>query len=319
MPLAYDTFPGNLAETKTLIPVLKGLRGRFSVENITVVCDRGMASRANVEALQEGKFHFVIATKLRSIAKTHNINDLSAYTPLPNQENISKEEQVLFRTLPHPQYEDATLIVTYSPSRAAKDRQDRERLLARLEEKIGGNRKEATVKKVISNAGYKKYTTVEAGSAITLNQAAINADEAWDGFHGIAISNKTKLSITEALARYKDLWHVEESFRIAKSTLLTRPIFHWAPHRIKAHILLCFMNLFLERFLERLLRQKRTPLTPDKIRYALSQIHTVCFKEEEVGSRGKMESTLTADGEKIFRALGISTCRVVTMASACCA
>lgn len=310
VPLAYDAFPGNLAETKTLIPVLERLRSCFSVKNVAVVCDRGMASRANVEALQASKFDFVIATKLRSISKKLNINDLSAYVPLPNQEAIPKEEQVLFRTLSHPQYEDSTLIVTYSPSRAAKDRQDRERLLIRLQAKITGNRNEATIKKVISNSGYKKYTTVKTGSAITLNQAAIDADEAWDGFHGIAISNTTKLSITEALARYKDLWRVEESFRIAKSTLQARPIFHWAPRRIRAHILLCFMNLFLERFLERLLRQKGTPFTPDKIRYALSQIHTVHFKEEDREKEVKMESTLAEDGEKIFQALGISTNRV---------
>jgi transposase len=319
LPLAYDTFKGNLAETKTLIPVLETLRNRFSVQNVTVVCDRGLASSTNVQALQAAQFHFVIATKLRSISKKLKINDLSAYIPLPNQENIPETERVLFRTLEHPQYEDTLLIATYNPNRAAKDKQDRERLLEKLYNKITDSPDEASIKKVISNSGYKKYTTVKTGSSIVINQAAIDTDAAWDGFHGIAVSNSAKLTTAEALARYRDLWHVEETFRVAKSTLKARPIFHWAPHRIKAHILLCFITLFFERYLELLLRQKNRPLTPDKIRHALSKVHTMHFKEEITEKQGKMESSLTEDAEKIFEVLGISAKRSTKMNGSCCA
>jgi len=319
LPLAYDTFKGNLAETKTLIPVLELLRSRFSVQNVTVVCDRGLASSANVQALRAAQFHFVIATKLRSLSKKLKINDLSAYVPLPNQDGVPEAERVLVRTMEHPQYEDALLITTYSPSRAAKDKQDRERLLLKLHNKITDSPNEASLKKVISNAGYKKYTTVKTGSSIALNQAAIDDDAAWDGFHGIAVSNSAKLNTTEALGRYRDLWHIEETFRVAKSTLRARPIFHWAPHRIKAHILLCFITLFFERFLEVLLRQKSMPLTPDRIRYSLSKVHTMYFKDSATDKQGKMESGLTEDAEKIFVTLGISAERTTRMNSGCCA
>lgn len=139
MPIAYDVFKGNLAETKTLIPVLEKLRSRFSINNVTVVCDRGLASKPNVEALQEAKFHFVIATKLRSISKKLKINDLSAYSILPNQEIIPEEEKVRFRTMTHPQYADTLLIATYSPSRAKKDREDRERLIEKLRMKLSNS------------------------------------------------------------------------------------------------------------------------------------------------------------------------------------
>ena len=319
IPLAYDTFKGNLGETKTLVPVLEALRSRFSIQNVTVVCDRGLASQPNIEALQASKFHFVIASKLRSIAKKHNINDLSKYIPLPNQSDLPQEERVLFRTLEHPQYKDTLLIATYSPSRAAKDCQDRERLLEKLQNKITDTPGEGAVKKMISNAGYKKYITVKAGSSVELNASAIEADAAWDGFHGIAVSNSANLSVTEALARYRELWHVEETFRIAKSTLKTRPIFHWVPHRIKAHILLCFMTLYLERILELLLRQNNTPLTPDKIRYSLSKVHTMHFRESDTEKCGKMESSLNQDAEKIFNVLKIPTERSTGITSTCCA
>jgi transposase len=315
MPLAYEIFKGNLAETKTLIPVLEKLRERFSVTNVTVVCDRGLASKTNVEALQTSQFHFVIATKLRSMSKKLKLNDITTYMAMPNQDHIPEEERTFFRLLPHPQYSDTTLIATYSPNRAYKDREDRERLLAKLRKKIDTSSEEATIKNVISNGGYKKYTTVKTGSMITINEEAIQADALWDGFHGISVANSAKLSPEAALSRYRDLWHVEEAFRVAKSTLKTRPIFHWAPHRIEAHMLLCFMNLFLERFLELLLRINGTPLTPDRIRYALSQVHTTTFEDESTGREGMMRSALVEDAQKIFQTLGISIDRTTLFKS----
>lgn len=319
MPLAYEIFKGNLAETKTLIPVLESLKSRFSINNVTVVCDRGMASRPNVQALNTTGFHYVIATKLRSISKKFKINDLSEFKPLPNQTNITDDAKVLFRTLQHPQYENTVLIVTYSPKRASKDRKDRERLLEKLMKKLSGGSDEASLKKVISNGGYKKFTSIKKGSQIALDQQAIMADAAWDGFHGIAVSEGAGLRVEEAINRYRDLWRVEETFRIAKSTLKTRPIFHWAPHRIRSHILLCFLSLFLERFLEVRLRQQGTPLTPDRIRYALSKVHTIYFEDKEAHQKGQMESTLCGDAKNIFQAVGISLERSTSLKTKCCA
>jgi transposase len=316
-PLAYETFKGNLSETKTLLPVLESLRSRFAINNVTVVCDRGLASKPNVDALRESGFHFVIATKLRSIAKKWKINDRSSYSPLPSQAHLPEEERVLFRVMEHPQYPDTTLIATYSPSRAIKDKADRERLLEKLQKKLGTTSNETSIKKVISNGGYKKYTTVKAGSLVTLNQKTVDEDATWDGFHGIAVSNSAKLGIEQALCRYRELWHVEETFRIAKSTLKTRPIFHWKTQRIKAHVLLCFMTLFIERFLEFRLRQGGTPLTPDRIRHALAGVHTMFFEQKGTDKSGKMESMLSEDAEKIFKILEIPLERATSLTPCC--
>ena len=309
MPIAYEVFKGNLAETKTLVPVLENLRNRFSINNVTVVCDRGLASKPNVNALQDAHFHFVIATKLRSISKKLKINDLSAYSLLPNQETIPDEEKNLVRTMEHPQYKDTLLIATYSPKRARKDKEDRDRLVEKLKKKLQNSSDETAIKKVISNGGYKKFTNVKDGSLLTINEKAIEEDAKWDGFHGIAVSNSSKLTIEQALGRYRDLWHVEEAFRIAKCTLKTRPIFHWSPKRIKTHVLLCFMNLFLERFMELLLRQNGIFLTPDRIRYALSGVHTMVFENQNTNKIGEMRSALSEDALNIFKVLGVSTDR----------
>jgi len=317
-PLAYEVFRGNLAETKTLIPVFARLKVSFAIENVTVVCDRGLASKPNIEALQSSGFHFVIATKLRSMSPNLRLNDRTLCAPLPHHAHFPEDDRTLFRTLPHPQYADTLLIVTYSPSRAAKDRGDRERLLNKLQSKLYCSSGEASVKQVISNGGYKKYTKVKRGSSLEVNQEAVDADALWDGFHGIAVSNSSGLTVEQALVRYKELWHVEEAFRIAKCTLKTRPIFHWKPERIRAHVLLCFMTLFMERFLEFRLRQVGTPLTPDKIRHALEGVHTAVFEDKDTKKQGEMESALSEDAVKIFRVLGLPVDRSTRLIQKCC-
>ena len=82
IPLAYETFSGNTAETKTLIPVLKTLRDKFEIDNVTVVCDRGLSSKNNVQALLESGFNFVVACKLRQLPKKLEVNNLKNFKSL---------------------------------------------------------------------------------------------------------------------------------------------------------------------------------------------------------------------------------------------
>ena len=212
----------------------------------------------------------------------------------------------MYQVLEHPNFPDCDLVVTYSQSRANKDKKDRERLLEKLNTKLESGHDKASVKKMISNSGYKKFTNVKEGSQVILNKKAIKEDEEWDGFHGIAVSRKSNLGVKEALNRYRSLWRVEEAFRVAKCTLETRPVFHWTPERIEGHVLICFMTLYVERFLELMLRRSGTPLTPDRIRYALSKVHTIHVENNKTGKRGKVDSSISEDANVIFSVLNIT-------------
>lgn len=313
LPLAYEAFAGNIGEVTTLLPVLEKFRHRFGVTQATVVCDRAMASSKNVAALQAAGFCFVLACKLRQLPDHLHLNDLSTFTKL----NEKEEEATLFRVMDHPKYSDATLMITYSPKRAEKDRKDRERLLEKMMNKL--TTKEGSVKNLISNGAYKKFTTVKKGSKVSLNQEAIDQDVTWDGFHGISVSKGAGLSVREALSRYADLWHVEETFRVTKTTLKTRPIFHWKPHRVLSHVMICFITLFLERILEVMLQRNGTPLSPDRIRYALSQMHTMIVKDEGSGKIGEIESELSEDAKAICAVLELPTKRTSILHPVCCA
>lgn len=305
IPLAYETFKGNTAEITTLLPVMEKIRKRFAVEQVTVVCDRGMASRENIISLATNKFNYIVACKLKHLSSMLKLNDLSTFTEL----HMSGDDSVMYKRLDHPKYPDTDLIVTYSSRRAQKDKADRDRLIEKLTRQMTTKSSGNPVKKLISNSGYKKFVILKGAGVWQLNETAIEADASWDGFHGIAVAKSMVITTQDALAQYRGLWRVEEAFRVAKCTLKTRPIFHWRPNRIRAHILICFLNLFIERQLELILRRRGTPLTPDRIRYALSKMHQIRFCDRASKRTGTMEASLSADARTICAALGISTRR----------
>ncbi|MCB0361510.1 MAG: hypothetical protein KDD35_02235 [Bdellovibrionales bacterium] len=92
---------------------------------------------------------------------------------------------------------------------------------------------------LIGNSGTKKYLKVTNGEA-QINHEKIAQDSQWDGLHGV-ISNVEDQTIEKLLDRYRGLWKIEQAFRINKTDLKMRPIYHWKPRRIRAHIGICFL------------------------------------------------------------------------------
>ena len=87
----------------------------------------------------------------------------------------------------------------------------------------------------LNNCGYKKYLEIAGEVKIGVNQSRVAAESMWDGLRGI-ITNARELSDEEVLNQYCNLWQVEEAFRVTKHDLKVRPIFHWKPRRVEAHI-----------------------------------------------------------------------------------
>src|SRR5207249_2112731 len=137
------------------------------------------------------------------------------------------------------------LIVTYDEERAKKDCSDRERILRKIEKRIG---KGKNIKKLISNHGYQKYIKAEGEGALRVDEEKIMNDAQWDGLHGV-VTNMLEQDALELLHNYRRLWVIEESFRIQKHNLSIRPIYHFKPERIEGHILICYLAFCLMRHL----------------------------------------------------------------------
>jgi len=151
------------------------------------------------------------------------------------------------------------LLVSYSEARAKKDKLNREKGLKKLQKQILSGK---LTKANINNKGYNKYLRMEGSIQISIDLEKFKADGQWDGLKGY-ITN-TNLSKEEIIESYGQLWKIEKAFRISKSDLKIRPIFHYRQRRIEAHICITFAAYKVYKELERQLKSLGSKLSPEK-------------------------------------------------------
>ena len=128
--------------------------------------------------------------------------------------------------------------------------------------------------KASNKRGGKKYIENTGECSYSLDEEAILKDAAYDGYYAIE-TNDLNLTPQEIIVNYGMLWKIEESFRIMKSTMEVRPVFHWTEERIKGHFMVCFLSFLLERNLEFKLKEKNIDYSPERIKEALNSMNIV--------------------------------------------
>lgn len=121
--------------------------------------------------------------------------------------------------------------------------------------------------------GYNKYLKLDGEISISIDKQKFEADSKWDGLKGY-ITN-AKLSKDEILENYAHLWQIEKAFRIAKTDLKIRPIYHRKQKRIEAHICLNFIAYKVYKELERQLKQMNSDLSAEKVIEILQSIYQI--------------------------------------------
>ncbi len=305
-PVGYELYSGNTFEGKTLVDSLKKLKERFSIKRVIIVADRGLNNRLNLHLIKEAGYDYIVSMRLKSL-------------PVKLQEEILKEEgyeeikegELKIKELPHESVQKIVnekgeveekrhkdrLICSWSQSRADKDRADRERLLKKAEKII--KKGSSLTRKV----GAKKFIRTEGKEKILgIDEERILEDSKYDGYYVIQTSD-FKLSGSEIYEAYHGLWKIEESFRVLKSTMRTRPIFHWTEKRIRGHFVMCFLAFLLERELELKLKQKGIKASPEKIKEAINslELSKLQIGDEHYYLKGKAQPL----ANKILNALRI--------------
>lgn len=275
-PVGFDVFPGNTFEGHTLKIAVKKLKNNFNIERLIFVGDRAIFSRNNFNILEENKYEYIISSRIKnknSVVKQKILDGTWDYEKTTD-ENIFKYKEI--------KIDNRRLIITWSSKRAKKDKADRERLIKKAQELLKSN-------KIADKRGARKYLKIETNNAV-LSEARIEADALWDGYYGIE-TNNIDLSAEIITEHYRNLWQVEESFRILKSHLEARPIFHWTDKRILGHLVLCFLAFLIERTLEIELKRNNIDYSTQKIREALNglQVSEVTLNEETFLLRSKVQ------------------------------
>ena len=165
---------------------------------------------------------------------------------------------------------DLKLIITYSDERAKKDKYNREKGLRRLEKQI---RTGKLTKANINNQGYNKYLKLDGEIKVIINKEKFEQDAKWDGLKGYLTNARMKKETI--LENYRHLWRIEKAFRVSKTDLKIRPIFHRKQERIEAHICLNFIAYKIYKELERQLKEKKSDLSPEKVIEILQSIYQI--------------------------------------------
>jgi len=294
LPIGYQVYTGSQYEGSTLKDATKKLKEKYEVEKIVVVADSGLLNQENIADLEKGGLEYILGARIKNMSKKieKELLDTRKYKNI-QEESSEKAIEISLS-------ENKRLIVTYSKKRAEKDKKDREKAVKKLKEKMNKSKNPASL---ISNYGYKKYLKITGETKVELDEVKLAKSSAWDGLHGI-ITNKKDFGTKEAVEHYRKLWQIEENFRISKHDLRIRPIYHWTPKRVRAHIAISFMALVCVRHLELRLRRQYKKLSPEKIRNIL--LHSQCSILEDISTNKKycIPSKTTRDMKKIYQTVG---------------
>lgn len=255
-PLDIHVFEGNKAETKTLIPVITAFQQRHQVSDMVVVADAGMLSAANLNALEDAGLSFIVASRTSKAPK-----ELEDH--FGRRGNAIDDGEVVELTRPMGQgrdQRDRRVVWHYSWQRAQRDRRT-------LNAQIDRAQRVADRSEPLKKQRFVKIT----GQTVALDEASIERARQSAGYKGYVTNiDPSVMNGHAVVAAYHDLWKVEQSFRMAKSDLKARPIFHRTRDSIEAHLTIVFAALAIARYL-----QNRTGMSIKKIVRTLRRIHTV--------------------------------------------
>lgn len=244
--IGYDVFEGNIYEGHTLIPFIEKISKKFNLDKPIIVADAGLLSNENIKALREMDYKYIIGARLKN--ESEKIKKQILEKQLGDGQMLCIKSQAKTR-----------LIVAYATNRAIKDEHNRKRGLQRLEKQINAGK---LTKSNINNKGYNKYLRLVGDISIEINYEKFNNDKSWDGLKGYRTN--TQLSDKQVIENYKNLWYIEKAFRMSKTDLRIRPIYHRLRHRIEAHICISFTAYCIYKELERVLYKEKSNLSLKK-------------------------------------------------------
>ncbi len=341
IPLSYNLFPGNESEKKSLIPILNRTRHQFSLDRTIVVADRGLNTSENVihisgTSLEQAKKlnGYVYGQSVRGADEEfkawvlqqdyqtdilfdedgNEIKFIHKSRIYPKKMKVVREDKgktksgndkIQYITV------DQKQMVYYSQKYADKQKRDREKIIAKANDLIAhpDRYSKATsygVAGYVNNLKFVKSTgEIADTNSLSINQERIDEEAKYDGYYSI-VTSEEHLSDLEIRNIYRGLSKIEETFKVTKSGLETRPVWVSRKDHIESHFLTCFIALVLVRLLEKKLENKYSfEKIIDSIRNYTSchiehDIYLQSFKNDIITS---CEETFCINLSKKFRTL----------------
>jgi hypothetical protein len=240
-PLMVSAFEGNKAETKTMLPVIESFMAAHQLPDVTVVADAGMVSEANQKAIEAAGLSFILGARIphepyvvKQWRREHpgeQIADGQIFTqPWPAGPNGGRRDQVIY--------------YQYKADRARRTLRGIDEQVAKAEKAVAG---QVPVKR-------NRFIRLSGGTRSVSRDLEAKA-RALAGLKGYvtnlrACPDGTPVTAEFVIGAYHQLFQIEKSFRMAKSDLQARPIYHRTRDSIEAHLTIVFAALAISRWIE---------------------------------------------------------------------
>lgn len=271
LPVRHWVFPGNTVDVTTVKQVKEDLRG-WRLGRCVFVGDAGMVSDENLRHLRRGGGSYIVCMPLKRGSEVATKVTTRAGRYKKVADNLQVKEVVIGKGARQRRY-----VVCYNTLEVKRQRRHRERVLKELEAELitlkdlDSRSYSKRVFELVASRRYGRYLRRTKTGKLRLDQSAVKAAEKLDGKF-VVHSNDDTLSAEDMALGYKQLMRVEQAWRQLKSVLRMRPVYHWAPHRIHAHIFLTVLGLLLQRMAEEACGDTWRNINDDLKRIKLAQL-----------------------------------------------
>lgn len=294
-PISYEVFEGNTVEGDTFIPIVSAFKKKHTIDSLTVVADAAMISFANVEQLKKHQLSYIVGGRVANLTQsqiaevsTALIGEAKAEKDEKDEKELQKKDGASMRIFT----ERGLLICDFSFKRYRKDTAEMEKQIQKakreLEKGTGCKRV-----KFLKNKDKKKTKQI-------LNSKLIERTKLLLGIKGY-YTNLLETDNKTIIDHYHNLWQVEKAFRIAKSDLATRPIYHFKRLAIEAHVLICFMALVVCKYMELKTKKSTKAIIKLLMQVTDARILNILTNEEII-----LRSELSTETKEILKKVSLS-------------
>jgi transposase len=291
-PLMHKVFEGNTVDVTTVCSTANDLKQQLNINTCMLILDRGMISENNLIYLDKEKFGYIVG--LSKACKTTQELILES----KNFKIVDKEKQIYANgTIRLHNGKKKKYVVFLSKEKQGDDKERRERILKerikelnKLKERIKKsrikNRDNIVMKIGEITKDARKYLIIKHDKNkldfdFSLNKLVLEKEEKLDGKYVVCCTD-TNMSASEILLAYRDKDKAEQAFKCIKCFIKVRPIRHWIPKRVKAHIFLCVLSYLIQKVMEYKLELNDLKMTAQEV---LNELHGIKMISYKVGDK----------------------------------
>jgi len=283
-PVMHEVFEGNTFEGHTMLAIVKRFQERVGQTKPVIVADAAMLSKTNMQELEKEGYSYIVGARLANSAAGF-IGQIDQTLPRTDK---------AIRRFSYGAVENASMICEFSDARYKKDKREFDKQVKRALDLLERNEPGRRAKFVKKSKEKDKHFIFD-----TALQAKTEKLLGVKGF--VTNIPEETMSSEKVISYYRDLWHVEQAFRMSKSDLQARPIFHRTQEAIRAHMLICFMGLMMGKYLE-----INTGLSLRKIREELWKVHEAQILDPRTGEVHVMQMDTGELTNSLLEKIGVA-------------